>query len=64
MSYTNTKAERLAFIPKLLEALTSGDEAKLDECFHPDFKMVVPGTNGARESKAMPLPPGSACTLI
>lgn len=60
MPYTNTKEEKLAFYPKLFEALNTGDEAQLDECFHPDFKMIVPGTGGTRESKELPLPPGSA----
>lgn len=59
MSYTNSKAEKLAFVPKLLECITSGDESKLDECFAQDFKMLVPGTNG-RESNEIPLPPGIA----
>jgi hypothetical protein len=63
MPYTNTQKEKLEFVTdKLLPAINSGDEAQLDECFHPDFKMIVPGTNGLREAKDLPLPPGSAGT--
>jgi hypothetical protein len=60
MAYKNTKEEKLAFVPKLMECLTSGEEAKIEECFAQDFKMLVPGTNGTRESKEIPLPPGIA----
>ena len=59
MSYTNSKAEKLAFVPKLLDCISSGEESKIEECFAQDFKMLVPGTQG-RESNEIPLPPGIA----
>ena len=59
MSYTNTKEERLATIPKIVEAVATGDEAKIEAAFAQDFKMLVPGTGG-REAKDVPLPPGIA----
>jgi hypothetical protein len=63
MSYTNSKAEKLAFIPKLLDCLLSGEESKIEECFAQDFKMLVPGTGG-RESNEIPLPPGIAGIIL
>ena len=59
MSYANTKEERLATIPKIVEAVATGDEAKIEAVFAQDFKMLVPGTGG-REANDMPLPPGIA----
>src|SRR5204862_8307288 len=60
MAYQNTKAAKLAIIPKLLECLESGQESKIEECFHQDFKMLVPGCGGTRESNDLPIPPGIA----
>ena len=59
MSYTNSKEERLSFVPKIVDAVATGDESKIDAVFAQDFKMIVPGTGG-REAKDMPLPPGIA----
>ena len=55
----STKAEKLAFIPTVVEAVRTGKEEDIEAAFHPDFKMLVPGTGG-RESKEMPAPPGIA----
>lgn len=59
MSYTNSKAERLSLIPKIVEAVATGDESKIEAVFAQDFKMIIPGTGG-KEAKDIPLPPGIA----
>jgi len=59
MAYTNSKAEKLAFMAKFLQALNSKDESLLDDYFAQDFKRTVPGTEG-REANDIPLPPGIA----
>lgn len=61
MPYTNSKAEKVAFVnTKLTDCWNnSEDESKIDECFAQDFKMLVPGTGG-REFNEIPLPPGIA----
>jgi hypothetical protein len=51
----STKAEKFAYVPKLLKSLNSGDESLIEETFAQDFKMLVPGTGG-RPSKDLPLP--------
>lgn len=55
----STKAEKLEFVKKIEHAIDSGDMKKVEECFDPDFKTIVPGTGG-RESKDFPLAPGRA----
>jgi hypothetical protein len=52
-----SKAERLAFIPKITAAVTSGKDSDLEAVFAQDFKMIIPGTGG-REAKDVPIPPG------
>ena len=52
-----SKAERLAFIPKITAAVTSGKDSDLDAVFAQDFKLIIPGTGG-REAKDVPIPPG------
>ena len=42
---------------RLIEAIESGEDAKLEAVFAQDFKFVVPGTGG-RESNDIPIPPG------
>ena len=59
MGYTNTKAEKMEFFPKLSVLLNTNDQSLVNELFDQDFKMLVPGTGG-REVNAMPLPPGIA----
>ena len=54
-----SKAERLAFVPKITAAVQSGTDSDLESVFAPDFKMLIPGTGG-REAKDMPIPPGIA----
>ena len=58
----STKAEKLAFAKKIEHAIDSGDMKAVEDCFDPDFKMIVPGTGG-RESKDFPMPPGRAGIL-
>lgn len=60
MPYTKSQEEKLAFIVRLNDAIMSGDESKIDQVFHKDFKFLVPGTN--REVKEVPLPAGIAGT--
>jgi hypothetical protein len=52
-----SKANRLAVIPKVTAAVTSGKDSEIEAVFAQDFKMLIPGTGG-REAKDMPLPPG------
>ena len=52
-----SKAERLAFVPKITSAVTSGKDSDIEAVFAQDFKMLIPGTGG-REAKDVPIPPG------
>jgi hypothetical protein len=52
-----SKAERLAFVPKITSAITSGKDSDIEGVFAQDFKMLIPGTGG-REAKDVPIPPG------
>ena len=52
-----SKAERLAFVPKITSAAASGKDSDIEAVFAQDFKMLIPGTGG-REAKDVPIPPG------
>lgn len=52
-----SKAERLAFIPKIAAAVTSGKDSDIEAVFAQDFKPIIPGTGG-REAKEIPIPTG------
>jgi hypothetical protein len=57
-----SKAERLAFVPKVVAAVNSGKHSDLEAVFAQDFKLLIPGTGG-REAKDMPIPPGIEGTV-
>jgi len=52
-----SKAERIAFVPKITAAVTSGKDSDIEAVFAQDFKSLIPGTGG-REAKDMPIPAG------